>query len=632
LLDYFWDSTLKLKKRKMMKKLSHYLFDYLAEYGVRHVFMVSGGGAMHLCDSVGRNKDIKYICTHHEQAAALAAEGYVRAGNKLGVALVTSGPGGTNTMTGVISSWLDSVPVLFISGQVKRETTIAHYPDLGLRQIGDQEINIIDIVKPVTKYAVSVDNPSTIRFHLEKALYLARNGRPGPVWIDVPLDVQASMIDENSLNAFTTDEAAAGEHTNSWDNEAVKTQIRSLVSKIRESKRPALILGQGIRISGATAEILELLQLLHVPALTTFCGFDLLPSAHPLFAGRPGTLGNRAGNFVMQNADLLICIGTRNNVRQVGYSWETTGRAAYKVSVDIDKAELQKPTFKPDLPIHSDAKFFIEELIGALRSSPIANENKHWVEWRKWCREKSTAFPVVLPEYRKPVDKNQVNPYFFVERLTENLKERATMVTGNGAACVMSYQAGVVKHNQRIFWNSGCASMGYDLPAAIGACIGTNQQPVVCLAGDGSLMMNIQELQTVVHYKLPVKLFIMNNSGYLSIKMTQGAFFNGFHVGCDGASGVSFPDFTKLAKAYGMESMIIDSHDAMDLNIQEALESNAPVLIDVRVSPDQRFIPKSSSKSLPDGRIISKPLEDMFPFLDDKEFRENMIIDVLEEQ
>ena len=600
-------------------KLTDYIMNRLADHGVRDVFMISGGGAMHLVDSVGKHPALRYVCPHHEQAAAIAAEGYARTSGRMAVVVVTSGPGGTNTLTGVIGQWLDSVPVLYLSGQVKQETTIESCREIGLRQLGDQEINITDIVRPVTKYTVVVSDPGSIRRHLEKAVYAATHGRPGPVWLDVPLDVQAAMIDTDTLAGYEPD------NPTSEDEAMLRSQVEEVVALLRRSRRPIFLAGQGIRIARSQALFRALVEKLRIPVLTSFCGFDLIPSAHPLFAGRPGTVATRFGNFALQNADLLLSVGSRNNIRQVSYNWEVFARAAHKIVVDIDAAELKKPTIRPDLAIHADAGVFLAELERHVSSVQLPD----WGEWLDWCQARKKLYPVVLPEYWQTP--KPVNPYCFVEALTTALGEGATVVAGNGTACVALFQAGVVKENQRIFWNSGCASMGYDLPAAIGACFATGKQPVVCLAGDGSLQMNIQELQTVAFHQLPIKLFVLNNDGYVSIRQTQDTFFEGRHVACDPKSGVGFPEIARVAEAYGLSAEVIDDHLTMTDTIKRILDMPGPVVCDVRLSPTQIFSPRVSSEKKADGRIVSKPLEDMYPFLPREEFRSNMLMEPIEE-
>ena len=598
-----------------MIKVSDYIVKRLAEYGVKHIFMITGGGAMHLNDSVGKCKDIEYICNHHEQASAIGAEGYARSSGKLAVVVVTSGPGGTNTLTGVIGQWLDSVPVLYISGQVKQETTIESCREIGLRQLGDQEINIIDIVRPVTKFAAFVKKPQDIRRLLEKSLYIATHGRPGPVWLDIPLDVQGAMMDENTLSVYDKreDEIAV-------DKEKLRQNISLVIELLKKSERPVFLAGQGIRISGVQQLFLDMVEKTGIPVVSSFCGFDLIPTDHPLFMGRIGTVGSRSGNFTLQNADVLISVGSRNNIRQISYNWNSYARAAKKVIVDIDAAELKKPTIQPDIAIHSDAGVFLRELGLQLQETRLPR----WKSWQEWCRERKAKYSPVLPEQRQSAE--LVNPYYFIEVLTGLLPDDAIVVAGNGTACVVLFQAGKVKSGQRMFWNSGCASMGYDLPAAIGACFANGRKSVICLAGDGSLQMNIQELQTVAHNKLPVKLFVLSNNGYISIRQTQDAFFESRYVGCDSRSGVSFADITKIATAYGLPTAVIEGHQNMKETITAVLQDEGPLVCDVQLSSDYKFEPKLSSERKPDGRIVSKALEDMYPFLERGEFRSNMLI------
>lgn len=602
-------------------KLSDYVVDKLASFGIRHVFMISGGGAMHLNDSVGKSKKIEYICNHHEQASAIASEGYVRSSKKLCAVIVTTGPGGTNTLTGVAGQYLDSVPAIYISGQVKKETVVSSYPGLNARQIGDQEVDIIEIAKPLTKYAEMVRDPEKIRWCLEKAYHEAISGRPGPVWLDIPLDVQAAQINEEKLVGYVPEKKEL------FDRGKVKKQISEIAGLLEKADRPVFVAGNGIRIANAEQVYRELIELLGIPVLSTFNGLDLIESDHPLSVGGIGTLGTRAGNFALQNSDLMLSVGSRNNIRQVSYNWRVYARAATKVVVDIDPAELEKPTLQADIAIHSDAGYFLNELLAVVRRRKL--QMPQYIKWAQWCAERKNRYPVVLPEYG--AIKERVNPYYFVKALTECMESDAIAVAGNGTACVSLFQAAVVKRGQRLFWNSGCASMGYDLPAAIGACIANGKKDVICLAGDGSLQMNMQELQTVKHYGLPVKLFVLNNEGYISIRQTQDSFFNGRYVASGEASGVSFPDITKVAHAYGLPSGVISNQDRLKEKIRQILERKGPYVCDVRLPSDYKFMPKLSSETKPDGRIVSKPLEDLYPFLERDEFYRNMIIPPLKE-
>jgi len=597
-------------------RIADYIFKYLADYGIKHVFLVTGGGAMHLNDALKKEKRIKYICNYHEQGAAIAAEGYARATGKLAVVNVTSGPGGTNTLTGVIGQWLDSVPVLYLSGQVKYETTIASVLNSGLRQLGDQEINIIDIVKPVTKYAKMVIDPETIKCELNTAVYIATSGRPGPVWLDIPLDIQGALVDERNLQH---------KNINNLPPTIEDEIIFSIIEELQKAKRPVLIAGHGIRISKAEKYFLELVNSLNIPVVTTFNGFDLLATESDNFIGRIGTLGSRAGNFALQNADLVISLGSRNNIRQVSYNWASFARHSKKIIIDIDSAELNKKTVKGDFLIHADAKVFITKLLEKIPDG--FNVEKTWL---KWCLTRKKKYPVMLDEYKIPND-HSVHPYSFIEELTTVLDNNAIVVAGNGTACVVLFQAGIVKTGQRIFWNSGCASMGYALPASIGVAVAEGGKEVICITGDGSIQMNIQELQTIKHNNLPIKIFILNNQGYSSIMQTQKAFFNSDFIGCNEESGISFPDNSKLADLYGLKYYKISSTAEMRQVIDKVLSYTGAVICEVILNNDYSFAPKLSSEKKPDGRIISKPLEDLYPFLDRDEFYSNMIVkDIVE--
>ena len=593
-------------------RVADYIFKYLADYGVRHVFLVTGGGAMFLNDGLRCEKRITPICCHHEQGCAIAAEGYVRAGQKLGVVNVTSGPGGTNSLTGVIGQWLDSIPVIYISGQVKHETTILSCPELKLRQLGDQEINIIDIVKPVTKYASVVTTPNNIRYELEKALHYALSGRPGPVWLDIPLNVQGALIDEINLKGFEIPSNTVPSPSD--------YQINELIGLLKKSHRPLFIAGHGITIAGAKEKFHSLLKQTGIPAVTTFCGMDILDEKDPMFAGRIGTIGQRAGNFVLQNADLIISLGSRNNIRQVSYNWENYGSNAKKVSIDIDSEELKKKLFVPDLSIHSDAGSFIEKLNICIQKNKLPD----YSNWCNWCAQRRLLLPTVTPEQETWTDK--VNPYFFMRELTRALPENCDIVAGNGTACVALFQSGETKLGQHIFWNSGCASMGYDVPASLGASIGSSRT-TICLAGDGSFMMNMQEIQTIIHHKLPIKIFLLDNDGYGSIKQTQKNFFGDELIGCDNPSGVSFPDFLKVAEAFGFPTFEIKDQKNLTDQIKDIITVDGPIFCVVRMPSFLNFSPKLSSKRLPDGTLISARLEDMFPFLEKEEFEKHMILE-----
>lgn len=600
-------------------KVSEYVASFLADFGVRHVFMVTGGGAMHLNDAFGRETRIKYICNHHEQACAMAAEGYARVTGKVGVLNVTTGPGSINALNGVFGAWTDSIPLLVISGQVKLETCMASYQLSGLRQLGDQEADIIPMVQGITKYAVMVKDPQTIRFHLEKALYLAKSGRPGPCWIDIPIDVQAAKIDPSTLPGFTPVEGVFPDRS-----DLLTTQCREVAERLMAASRPVMMVGSGIRLSGAVEKFERVIAKLRIPVTTAWTAHDLIPTDHELFCGRPGTVGDRPGNFTVQNSDLLIVIGSRLNIRQVSYNWKAFARHAYKVQVDVDEAELSKPTVRPDLAISCDAAAFLEELDRQL--DRLLYDSSRHAAWLAWCRERVARYPVVLPRHRE--FNGGINPYHFLDQLCRALEPDDVIVCGNGAACVVTFQVVHIKRGQRLFCNSGSASMGYDLPAAIGAAVAHEGKRVICLAGDGSIQMNIQELQTLVHHQFPIKIFVLNNNGYLSIRQSQKNFFN-FLVGESDVSGVSFPDMVQIGQAYGIPSLQVAGPDFLP-TVKRALAAPGPQLCQVTLDPNQQFEPKLSSKSLPDGRIVSAPLEDLYPFLDRDELLENLLVPPME--
>ena len=602
-----------------MMKLSDYVALKLVAEGIQQVFMVTGGGAMHLNNSIGKHPDLKVLFNHHEQASAMAAEGYARVSRTPALVSVTTGPGGTNAITGVLGAWHDSLPMLVISGQVRYDTTVRS-TGMKLRQLGDQELDIIRMSESITKYAVMVTEPTSIRYHLERALYLAKAGRPGPCWLDIPMNVQAAMIEPETLMGYDP-----SEDSSQLPPRVGKDTVTAVLQSISEAKRPVIMAGTAIRMSGAHASFMRLVDKLNMPVVTAFNAHDVIEDDHPLYCGRPGTVGDRPGNFVVQNSDLLIVLGCRLNIRQVSYNWTSFAREAYKIIVDIDPLELRKPTIKADLPVHADVADFVAALLEAIPEDEIAPRN----EWLSWCQERKLRYPVTLPEYWQRQE--LVNSYCFVEALGNHLMEGQITVTSNAAACVCTFQAIRVKRNQLLFSNSGCASMGYDLPASIGACLGGGGVKTVCLAGDGSIQMNIQELQTIIHNHLPIKIFIFNNFGYHSIRQTQENFFGRPLVGCEASSGVSFPDMEKIAFAYGIPFVRCANHGSMDAAIAQTLDVAGPAICEVMMTPEQPFAPKTSSFRLPDGRIVSRPLEDLAPFLERVEFLENMIINPIPE-
>lgn len=569
---------------------------------------------MHLNDSIGTS-GLSYICTHHEQAAAMAAEGYARITGTPGILNVTTGPGSINALNGVFGAWTDSIPMLILSGQVKRETCMATYGLTDLRQLGDQEVDIIRMVKGITKYSVLVSEPESIAYHLERAWYLAQNGRPGPCWLDIPVDVQSAQIEPEQLRHYDS-----AEDILEFDPATIAAQAADVLARISQAERPVILAGSGVRLAGAFAEFEQVVHALRIPVVTAWT-HDLIASDDELFCGRPGTIGERAGNFTVQNSDLLLVLGSRLNIRQTSYNWNSFARFATKIQVDVDPAELRKPLHQPDIPICCDVKLFLAEMARQLAGRKVSNSrHEKWLDHARRWKEK---YPVV--QLRQRVAGPPLNPYDFIDRLFEMLGPEDAVVCGNATACIVPYQTGKLKKGERLISNSGSASMGYDLPAAIGVCIAKGGR-TICVAGDGSLQMNIQELQTLVGYRLPVKLFVLNNGGYLSIRQTQTGFFKGRKIGESPESGVTFPEMKRIAEAYGIPSFAIQNVADLD-TVRRELETDGPTLFDVSVDPAQEFEPRLRSRILADGKILTPNLEDMYPFLTPEELASNMLVE-----
>ncbi len=603
-----------------MTRLADYVFEFLSQKGLTDVFLVTGGGAMHLNDAIARCPGLRYVCCHHEQACAMAAESYARIKGKPAIVNVTTGPGGINALNGVFGAWTDSIPMIVLSGQVKRETCMAARGIAGLRQLGDQEADIIGMVKGITKYAELVTEPERIRHHLEKALYLATSGRPGPVWLDIPIDVQSAQINPDELPGFDPSELPLLPFTPD-----LSAAVRTVLERISAAKRPVILAGTGIRAAGAVEVFGRVVKKLGIP-VTTAWTHDLIASDDPLFCGRPGTIGDRGGNFTVQNSDLLLVLGSRLNIRQVSYNWSSFARHAFKIQVDVDPSELSKPTVQADLPICADAKAFLEELerqMNLAETAPLRH-----ADWLSWARERRLRYPVFDPQ-RHRSSPGAINPYHFGHVLFDLLGKNDAVVCANATATIVTFQSARLKKGQRLISNSGAASMGHDLPAAIGVAVAKTDGRVICLAGDGSLQMNIQELQTLAHHRWPIKLIVLNNGGYLSMRLTQSNFF-GLGIGAEPASGVSCPDYAAVAKAYGLPAIRLDQPEFVE-DLRAFLDAPGPGVCEIMLDPAQGFEPKLSSRKLEDGRMVSSPLEDMAPFLPRDEFKSNMLVPLVED-
>lgn len=614
----------------MKIRLADYIANFLADRGVTDVFSVVGGGAMHLNDAFGHHEKLKVTYNHHEQACAIAAEAYARLNNRIAAVCVTTGPGGTNALTGVVGGWLDSIPMFIVSGQVRYDTTARFaLKEIGsvVRAMGDQEYDIVKSVEPMTKYAVMIEDPKQIRYTMEKAWHLATTGRPGPVWIDVPVDFQGTYIDTDELESYDPTEDDA-----KLPSAVSEDIIKLILAKIKNAKRPVFHAGYGIRLSGGYAAFRSVLEKLNIPVVTYWNAVDLIEDDHLLYCGRAGNMGDRPGNFAIQNADLILAIGTRISIRQVGYNWKTWARAAEVIMVDIDQGELKKPTLHVDMPIWADAKNFLETLdkvISAADDKPVFDKQ----DWLATCHTWKINYPVVLPRHWDENGKT-ANVYAFVRYLSSRLPENSLTAVSNGACCVVGNQAYVIQKGSRMANNSAIASMGYGLPAAIGTCISGGRRETICLEGDGSIMMNLQELQTILTNHLPIKIFLINNSGYHSIRITQTNLF-GHHtkVGIGPESGdLSFPEFKKIAEAFGYRYFSAHSNAEMKQVVDTVLKLNCPVFTEIFTDTEQVWEPKSSTKRLADGTLISPPLEDLAPFLPREELKRNMFIPLVDEE
>lgn len=599
-----------------MKKLSDYVIEFVAGAGVKQIFMLTGGGCMHLVDSVGRNPDLEYVCCLHEQACSFAAEHYAEFTGGLSVALVTSGPGGTNAVTGVAAAWLESASCLFLSGQAKRADLIA---DTGVRSMGQQEVDIVSVVRPITKYAVTVLDPATIRYELEKAVSLATHGRRGPVWVDIPLDVQASTIDETTLPGFVPPPPVV-------DDASLERQVAEAIDLINQAQRPALFLGNGARAAQAGGALRQLVDLLKIPVLVTWKIADFLPEADPYYAGRPGAIGQRGANFTQQNADCLLILGARLDRPQTAFSHANFARAATKIMVDVDPAELAKIQTDVDVPVCADAAAFTAEFLR--QAGRLQSRDRSW--WVKRAKEWAERYPVVLPEYWEATD--AVNTYVLMDVLSDELTETDVIVPGSSGPCSDIFmQAFRVKAGQRIVNAPGLGAMGTGLPGSMGACLASGRRRTININGDGGFQLNVQELETVRRLNLPIKFFVLSNGGYASIMTTQRNYFQNRFVGSGPSSGLTLPDIEKVAAAYGLPSAHIHNHQDLRHGVREVLAHDGPIVCAVDTLPEQPTAPRVTSAIGPDGAIVSKPMEDMWPFLSREEFLSNMIVAPAEE-
>lgn len=603
----------------MKIKVSNYISQFLVDHGIDTAFTVTGGGAMHLNDAFGHQDGMHCVYNHHEQACAIAAESYARIHNKIAACVVTTGPGGTNAITGVVGGWLDSIPMLIISGQVRYDTT-ARWSGLGIRAMGDQEFEITKAIDCMTKYCEMVTDKNKIRYCLEKALKLSQQGRPGPCWLDIPLDIQGSYVDTDDLYPYD------GEGDEALPEVPSDEVILQVIDMIKNAERPVFNAGNGIRIAGAFDEFRSVIEKLNIPVVTGWDSIDLIEDEHPLYTGRAGIMGDRPGNFAVQNSDVFFSVGSRLSIRQVGYNYKSWARCAKKIVVDVDPEELKKPTVNPDMPICADAKAFLKRMNELLSDEKLFTKES----WNECCQKWKKDYPVVLPKHYEQTE--PVNVYAFIKELSSRLNEGQITVVGNGSACVVGSHGYVIKKDQRFIINSAIASMGYDLPAAIGACVCDSTQDIINVTGDGSIQMNLQELQTIVQNKLPIKIFMINNGGYHSIRQSQMNFFGEPLVGVgEDSRDLSFPDMSKLIPAYGIPYVRIEKNADLGAKIEETLSIDGYAFCEIMVDPEQKFEPKSATKKLPDGSLVSAPLEDLAPFLPREELEKIMFIPLITE-
>ena len=588
-------------------RLSDYIIKFLEQKKIDTVFQVSGGGSIFLGDALYKAKKIKYIAHHHEQAASFAAEGYARCKNDVGCCFVTTGPGGTNAVTGISSAWIDSVPVIFIAGQAFYNQTIKKTKK---RQIGVQEINIIDIVKPITKFSIMVKDPDMINFYLEKAYQICKSGRPGPVFLDIPADVQNAQIDENKVKKL---HYKANTEKNQIDN-----QINKVIEKLRKSKRPLIHLGHGVKLSKSKKLVYKFFNKFKIPFMVTWNADDLISSDHKMYFGKPGQFGERGSNFIVQNCDFYLSIGTRLPFMITGYNpKDFAKKAKYKIMVDIDKNELKKNDLKLNLLIKSDAKYFLEKLFSKLKSYKSNNS------WVNYCSKVRAKYPILVKKMKD--EKEYINSYFFIKKLSQKLNKNDIIITDMGFSFTTTHQALEIRGNQKLYTNSGHAPMGWGLPAAIGAYYSNKNKKsnIICISGEGGFQMNIQELATIMHNKIPMKIFIFNNGGYLTIKQTQILGFNSRIMGADKKSGISFPNYEKISRAHSIEYKKLTKHNNLENEIKKVLKSKKAFICELIMNPNEEQIPKAVNRRNEDGISIPAKLEDMYPFLSKDELSSN---------
>ncbi|GDZ95895.1 putative acetolactate synthase large subunit [Planktothrix agardhii CCAP 1459/11A] len=590
----------------MKMRVADFITKKLYEAGGEYVFLITGGMIMHLTDALYQHGKQKFVCCHHEQSAVMAAEAYGRFTGKLGVAYVTAGPGALNTLTGVVGAYVDSSPCIIVSGQSKVSQAIVTGP----RQFALQGFNTLPIFEQVTKYAVMLDDLSRVRYEVEKCIYLATSHRVGPVWIESPIDIQGAYFDPDEFEGFTPPELQESTHD-------LKEKVDQVVEAIRQSIRPCILGGAGIRLSGAIEAFHKLAEKTGIPVMTSRLGMDLIDHSHPLFVGRPGTYGDRAANFTIQNSDLLLNIGCRLGIGLVGYDFQDFARHAKKICVDVDEQELTKPSVIPDIAVQTDAKLFLNLLLERLGDYQLDNNL-----WREQTQIWKGKYPVDLPEYQQ--EKDGINSYHFMRRFSEKVSEDAIFLVDTGSCFHVFAQAFQVKFGQRHIITGGLSTMGY-MPGSVGVAAASQGKDVFCITGDGSVQFNIQELQTIAQNNLPVKLVILNNNGYLLIRLTQNNFQEGRFIGVDKDSGVSCPDMEKIAYAYGIKFIRILGLDDLDAKLAELINYQGAVICEVMTPPNQLLIPRVASKKMDDGKMMSMPYDDMFPFLPREEYLENCV-------